>query len=132
MTQRLLERELRAASITSSAPLERLSTQASNFSLCRRSAALAVTDTVSIPNCRKHSFRRERCGSLKPTKAARAVFLRGRANGARTAATDFSIVKALSIVRGKTPLSKSIVAARWSRDNDPKDKLEKAERTLLI
>src|ERR1700733_3989840 len=94
--QRLFEGETRADSITFSAPLPSGKTQASNFSLCKRSAALEVTTTVSMPNWRKHSASRAREESDRFTKAVRAaVFRRGTpkfVSGARTeAAKDFSI-----------------------------------------
>src|ERR1700733_2111074 len=76
---RPLEGEVRAASITASAPGPRLVTQASNFSWCRRWAAIKDTGMVSIPNCRKHSVSKELEGSSRSTKAARAAaFLVGR------------------------------------------------------
>ena len=55
MTMRLFDGDVRTASITACAPGPSLTTQASNFSLRRRSAALPVTMTASMPNCRKHS-----------------------------------------------------------------------------
>src|SRR5216684_1623186 len=91
MTHRLLEGEVRAASITVSAPLPRFSTQASNFSLRIRSAAFADITTVSIPNCRKHSASKVRAESFRSTRAARAAtFLMGEAEG-RIGAKAFSM-----------------------------------------
>ncbi len=48
-----------------SAPSPRLSTQASNFSFFNRSAAFAVTTTVSMPNCRKPSASSARAGFIQ-------------------------------------------------------------------
>src|ERR1700693_5150670 len=68
--------------MTASAPGARLSTQASNFSWRRRSAALEDTSTVSMPNWRKHSLRRNLEDSLRSTRAARApTFLRAGVRG---------------------------------------------------
>src|SRR3954469_19594039 len=94
MTQRLFEREPRAASITSSGSVPCASgrTQASNFSLRTRSAAWDVTGTGSIPNCRKQSASKTCVGSLKPTNAARAAALRVVGEGAKV------VVKALSMI----------------------------------
>src|ERR1700680_4414699 len=92
MTQRLFEGELRAASITASAPSPNPRTQASNFSLCRRSAASEDMTTVSILNCRKHSASRVLDDSFKPTSAVRAADL--RTVGARAKV----VAKALCIV----------------------------------
>src|SRR2546422_5357326 len=69
---RLFEAEVRAACITASASVPRLSTQASNFSLLSRSGALSFTTTVSTPNCLKHSPSVIRADSLIPIKATRA------------------------------------------------------------
>src|SRR5580693_10513897 len=78
---RLLEEEVRAASMTASAPEPRPITQASNFSWRRRSDALADTSTVSMPNWRKHSVSRAREDSFRSTRAARAAaFLVGEVN----------------------------------------------------
>src|ERR1700722_15753111 len=116
--QRLFEGETRADSITFSAPLPRGRTQASNFSLCRRSAAFEVTTTVSMPNWRKHSASSARDESGRLTKAVRAAVFRKGApkfvSGARTeAAKDFSIgsgerldagtILRVNRVAGKTP-----------------------------
>src|SRR5579864_3803747 len=92
MTQRLLEGDLRAASITASAPLARGRTHASNFSLCRRSAALDDMTTVSIPNWRKHSASRVREESFRSTRAVRAVDFRVTGGGGRTYADVFTMV----------------------------------------
>src|ERR1700691_3072340 len=72
---RLLEGEVRAASISFSAPGARFTTHASNFSWRKRSAEPAEVTTVSIPNWRKHSVSKNRDDSFKSTKAARAAFL---------------------------------------------------------
>src|ERR1035437_5352316 len=104
MMQRLFEGEDRAASITESAPSPRLSTQASNFSFFSRSAAFAVTTTVSMPNWRKPSASSAREGSSKPTSAVRAAAFRVRA-GAKV------VVKALSIGEGKDSTFNTIVEA---------------------
>src|ERR1700678_388392 len=70
---RLLEGEVRAASMTTSAPEPRRITQASNFSRNRRSAAPDDTITVSMPNWRKHSASSAREVSLRSTRATRAA-----------------------------------------------------------
>src|SRR5579862_3611829 len=93
--QRLLEGELRSDSITDSAPSARASTQSSNFSLWRRSAALAVIGMVSTLNCRKQSVRSARFDSFKPTNAARAADLRRMGRGAG------AVAKALCIGWGR-------------------------------
>src|ERR1700689_2825932 len=110
---RLLEGEVRAASIMASAPGARWSTQASNFSWRRRSAALAETSTVSMPNWRKHSVSRAREDSLRSTRAARAAaFLVGR-TGAGAVPKAFSMSGA-----GLSPkLYCGAAGARWK---DPK------------
>src|SRR5438477_3885749 len=93
MMQRLLEGELRTESMTLSAPSARDITQASNFSLCRRSAALSVTCTASILNWRNDSAISARYGSLNPTKAARAAAFRVmKGRGARVVAKALSII----------------------------------------
>src|SRR5271157_5353349 len=76
MTQREFDGDMRADSISSPTSLRRLRTQASNFSLCSRSAAWPDITTVSIPNCRKHSDSRLQVDSFSSTKAARAAALR--------------------------------------------------------
>src|ERR1700693_682088 len=87
---RLFEGEVRADSITASAPGARWSTQASNFSRRRRSAALDDPITVSIPNWRKHSVSRNLADSFRSTRAARAVpFLVGA--GAKAVPQAFSM-----------------------------------------
>src|SRR5215469_9954175 len=72
MIIRLLERELRADSSTSSAALPTRITQASNFSIESRFECSAVIGTASMPNWRKHSESIAREESCKSTKAARA------------------------------------------------------------
>src|SRR5579863_3848139 len=84
--QRLLEGDVRSASNTDSGLPPRPSTQASNFSFFRRSAAFAARDTVSIPNWRKHSASSARYGSFSPTMAVRARLRRGGALGERAEA----------------------------------------------
>src|ERR1700739_2727027 len=114
---RLLEGEVRNDFITGSAPFASASTQASNFSLCRRSAPLVVMETVSTLNWRKHSVKSARLDSFNPTNAARAADLRRMGRGARVAA------KALSIRLGKTPLSNDIVESEGDAVNDPKGQI---------
>src|SRR5450755_4044630 len=76
---RLLEAEARAASITGADSGAMGNTQASNFSRLRRSAALTVTGTASMPNCRKQSTSRVRLASLRLTRAVLApAFFKGR------------------------------------------------------
>src|ERR1700746_652208 len=122
MTQRLLEREPRVASntVSESVQLAKGSTQASNFSRRRRSAASEITGTGSIPNWRKHSARSMWVESLKPTNAARAAVLRTMGEG------ETVVAKALSM-SGKTLLSIVIVrpsgrAAKFQRDNVRREK----------
>src|SRR5438034_10849484 len=79
MTMWLFEGERRAESITASASGPRWSTQASNFSFCRRSGAPSLMNTASIPNCLKQSDKSEPVGSLMLIRATRAeFFLLGR------------------------------------------------------
>src|SRR5208282_2720195 len=126
MMQRLLEGEMRAASITPAELSIKGSTQASNFSLLKRSAASTVTIVVSMANCRKHSdSRMQDCGS-NPTRAARAAAFRVMGVGTR------AVAKALSIVEGKTPLSKIIVDAKLSGHNAPKGLDEQCRSSLLF
>src|SRR5579862_5109306 len=99
--QRLLEGELRAASITASEVSTRGSTHASNFSLRMRSAALADTATVSIPNWRKHSLSNEREDSFKSTRAVRAEAFRREVPGKITGAENAGTAKAFSMSRGR-------------------------------
>src|SRR6266478_9989254 len=78
MIMRLFERDLRADSRTDAAWLPTRITQASNFSLASRPALSEVIETLSIPNCLKHSESRLRDDSCKSTNAARAEnFLEG-------------------------------------------------------
>src|ERR1700727_839811 len=112
---RLFDGEFRAASMTRSAPSAKPRTQASNFSLVRRSTALEVTGTVSILNCRKHSAMRARVGSFNPTSAVLAAALRGGGVGTRGA------TKALSIMKGRLNFLKSIVRSAGGLEQDPKD-----------
>src|SRR5215469_6964808 len=70
---RLLEGEVRMASMTASAPGPSRITQASNFSFCRRCAESAGICTASIPNCLKQSARIAFVESLRSTKAMRAA-----------------------------------------------------------
>src|SRR5579863_4725592 len=114
MMQRLLEGELRSDSITDSAPFAKASTQASNFSLCRRSAALAVMGMVSTLNWRKHSVRSARFDSFKPTNAARAADLRRMGRGAGT------VAKALSIDWGRLDFRNTLWSLAGNAGNDPK------------
>src|SRR5947209_17585273 len=89
--QRLLEGDFRAESMTASAPLARGRTQASNFSLARRSAALEDMTTVSIPNWRKQSASRDRAESFRSTSATRAETFLLTGGGGRTDDNDFSM-----------------------------------------
>src|SRR5581483_5376459 len=103
---RLLEGDVRAASMTSSAPGARCKTQASNFSDFRRSAIPPVMTTVSIPNWRKHSDKTVLAFSLRSTRAARAAtFLEG-GRGASTEPRALSMggaVSALKLYSGPLP-----------------------------
>src|ERR1700677_2974890 len=110
---RLLEGEVRAASMSVSAPGARLMTQASNFSWRRRSAEPAEVTTVSMPYWRKHSVSRARDDSFRSTRAARAApFLTGV--GARAVPKDFSMGSgAVFLVR------KFDFDAPWRRWKDP-------------
>src|ERR1700736_2766512 len=91
MTQRLLRGEGRAASMTISAPSAKFRTQASNFSWCSRSAALADTTTVPLPNGRNHSASNVRAESFKSTRAVRAAALRVGEAEERVGAKAFSM-----------------------------------------
>src|SRR5271168_4696390 len=103
---RLLEGEVRAASMTVSAPEPRLITQASNFSWRRRSAALDDTSTVSMPNWRKHSVSSAREDSFRSTRAARAAaFLVEEVNAGE-------VPKAFCMLGASFPVRKFIVARR--------------------
>src|SRR5215469_16800444 len=73
MIIRLLEREFRADSSTSSAALPTRITQASNFSFESRFECSAVIGTASMPNWRKHSESTARDDSCTSTNAARAA-----------------------------------------------------------
>src|SRR5712691_1828745 len=75
---RLFEHEVRADSITASAPGPNFTTQASNFSLCKRSGISPVMTTVSMPNCLKQSDKTFLADSLISIRATRAkTFLLG-------------------------------------------------------
>src|SRR5271170_1545460 len=100
--QRLFDGDVRAASITVSAPSPRLSTQASNFSFFRRSAALAVTTTVSMPNWRNPSVNSVQAGWFKPTSAVRAAAFSVKGAGAKV------VAKALSMSRGRLHFRKPL------------------------
>src|SRR5215469_6370505 len=89
---RLLEDEVRMASITASAPGPSLMTQASNFSFCRRCSEFAGNCTASMPNCRKQSARIVFVVSLRSTKAMRAAAFLVWAIGAKAVPKAFSIV----------------------------------------
>src|SRR5580704_8091113 len=103
---RLLEGEVRAASMTAAVPVARLMTDASNFSWRRRSAALEDTSTVSMPNWRKHSVRRAREDSFRSTRAARAdAFLVEEVNAG-------AVPKAFCMSGASFPVRKFIVARR--------------------
>src|SRR5215469_14989307 len=108
---RLFEAEVRADSITASAAGVKFTTQASNFSLANRSAALPIRDTVSTPNWRKHSERIDMAGSFMSTKAARAAALRGGGMGA------VAVLKPLSmgIVTVALKLYSGLLFRPWQR-----------------
>src|SRR5580698_3198308 len=77
--------------MTASAPGASFTTQASNFSLRRRSADAPEVTAASIPNWRKHSVSRYRDDSLRSTRATRAaVFLVARA-GAKAVPVAFGM-----------------------------------------
>src|SRR5512144_548128 len=73
MTMRLLDGDRLATSMTGSQAGSSLTTQASNFSFRKRSAASPVITTVSTPNWRKQSAKIARVGSLRSIRAARAA-----------------------------------------------------------
>src|SRR4029077_10532941 len=81
-----------ADSITASASDPRCRTQASNFSLCRRSATSVFRNTVSIPNCLKHSAKSVPFGSLMLTRATRAEFFLPGRRGASVIPEAFCMV----------------------------------------
>src|SRR5215510_3095341 len=91
---RLFEGEERAASITACAAGPSFTTQASNFSLRRRSAALPSTITDSMPNWRKHSVRIFLLSSWRSIMAMRATAFLGGATAARAVPWALSITKA--------------------------------------
>src|SRR6267143_6892383 len=76
MTRRLLDAELRARSIMWPTDSSRGNTQASNFCRCSRSESASVTDTVSIPNWRKHSVSMLEEAAGRLNRAARALTFR--------------------------------------------------------
>src|SRR5579862_1491909 len=123
MMQRLLEVDLRADSMTSSAPLPRFRTQASNFSFRRRSAALAVTITVSMLNWRKQSVRTARFDSFSPTSAARAAVFRTNEMGARV------VAKALFIAIGEDDFQNDC-ASVWATRKVPKGQRGEPRRVI--
>src|SRR5579863_9036994 len=96
MTHRLFDGELRAASITASAPSPRFNTQASNFSRRKRSAAFDDIATDSMPYCRKHSTSSARADSFTSTSAVRAAAFRTRGAGGRTEAKVFSMSRGMT------------------------------------
>src|SRR5882762_6569300 len=109
---RLFDGEVRAASITACAAGPSFTTQASNFSLRRRSAAFSVTITASIPNWRKHSARMAWLPSLRSNMAMRAAAFLGRAMGARV------VPRALSIDEWANPRLQTYSGVRnrvWQR-----------------
>src|SRR5262249_6441591 len=69
---RLFEAEVRADSMTAWAAGPNWITQASNFSFFSRSEASPLSETLSMPNCRKHSERVFLPGSFMSTRATRA------------------------------------------------------------
>src|SRR6266700_7057604 len=97
MIMRLFDRDLRADSSTGAAwPPTRI-TQASNFSLARRSAFSEVIGTLSMPNCRKHSVSRLREDSCKSTSAARAENFREGGTVAKEFPKAFSVVRVVLV-----------------------------------
>src|SRR5882724_8029621 len=124
MTQRLLEGEVRAASMSGAELSFRLRTQASNFSLCRRSPDWLGIATVSMPNWRKHSASSVRDASLRSTNAARAVALRGLLGG-RT--------KAFSMSRGRLHFSKLLWNGRtWLERHKGPTSRHRSSIALLV
>src|ERR1700746_1511780 len=104
MIMRLLEGEVRTASMTACAPGPNLTTQASNFSFRSRSAEFAGICTASTPNWRKQSARIVLGVSLRSTKAMRAEAFLVWGMGAK------AVPKAFSIVCRAEPASKPILS----------------------
>jgi hypothetical protein len=91
MIMRLFEGEVRADSMTSPADAVSFSTQASNFSRLKRSAASLPRMVVSIPNCRKQSEMTLLTGSLSSINAARAEARRLKGRGTTAVLEPLSI-----------------------------------------
>src|SRR5580704_6987288 len=113
MIIRLLDGEVRAASIMGWAVGPSFKTQASNFSFCRRSGVLGMT-TVSMPNCRKQSASTARTGSLRSTRAARAAAFLPAGRGATAVPMAFSIGD-IDLYLGLLILPGAPIVARISR-----------------
>src|SRR5690242_5010413 len=117
MTMRLLEGELRADSSTGCTSELRRRTQASNFSLRRRWAALGPMMTVSMLNWRKQSTRVTRAESLRSTRAIRAAAFLPVTRGAMELARDFSI-----ILWGKYMNDSGAEGVGWQSFRSPMDR----------
>src|SRR5579863_7720608 len=102
--------------MTASAPGPRLMAQASNFSCRRRSAALDDTNTVSMPNCRKHSVSRNLEDSLRSTRATRAAAFLVEEGGAR------AVPKALGMGSGRFQYEGLLWRGEQEMESPPTDK----------
>src|SRR5258707_1256489 len=91
---RLLDREFRADSSTEAAWAPTRITQASNFSVESRLALSAVIDTLSMPNCLKHSVSKLLDCSCR-SSAARAENFLEEDKGTREFPKAFSVLDQL-------------------------------------
>src|SRR5579871_672399 len=123
MMQRLFELELRAASMRVSVPSARAITQASNFSLRRRSAAPEFMVMASMPNCLKHSASSALEGSLNPTNAALAAAFRLMEKDVRV------VSKALSMIGEDSTFERHCASDR-AHCKVPKDQRTKQRRVI--
>src|SRR6516162_387265 len=115
---RLLEGEVRIASMTAWAPGPSLITQASNFSFFRRSAALPGRTTGSTLNCLKHSPSTLWAASFRSTKATRAAAFFLGAMGARAVPKVDSMAGVRSIVQDHSGGGSEV----WQRLVGPMDR----------
>src|SRR5579864_4493376 len=88
----------------------------------------AASITVSMLNCRKHSTNKAIDDGSNPTRAVRAAAFRVVRSGAR----DRVVAKALSMIEGKTPLSKSIVEASASVEKTQRTNTRSTKVSLLL
>src|SRR2546430_6628156 len=101
--------------MTNSAPGLSFNTQASNFSRGKRSTALSVTTSVSMPNCLKQSRRTFPVDSLRSTRATRAEYFMLRGTAEKAVASDSSIT---GVIRAVKPYS-GLAFGPWQRSKRP-------------